>query len=245
MLITSKGWLAATAVVAVLLTTAVWFLVISPSRAEAAATREQTVAAEAANAQLVVRLEQLEQQFIELPAKEAELAAVQAAVPADGAVPELIRTINAYAADTDVTLMSLAPGTPTVPAIDPATVAPVAPAPDGSSAPTPAGPLMVTIPLVTTVVGDYFEVKDFLEEMQTGTRVHLVTGLTLTAEPPAEGAGGKPATRAGDVSMTITGSVFALRDSATVAAAPTVPPAAASIPAATATPDAAPAALVN
>ena len=247
MLTTARGWLAATAVVAVLLTTAVWFLLISPTRAEAAATRELTAAAEASNAQLVVRLEQLEQQFIELPAKEAELAAVRVAMPEDDALPELIRTVDAYAAETGVTLMSLAPGAPVLPVPDPAPAAPAAPAADGTVAPAPvapAGPVTVSIPLVTTVVGDYFEVKAFLEELQTGSRAHLVTDLSLTAETPAEATGGKPATRPGDVTMTVTGSVFALRDLAATAT-PAVPPAPGTAPVAPTTPDAAPAAVVS
>jgi Tfp pilus assembly protein PilO len=227
MFTTARGWSAATAVVAVLLTTAVWFLLISPARAEATATREQTVAAQSTNAELVVRLEQLEQQFVELPAKEAELAAVSAAMPEDGAIPELIRTVNAYAADTGVTLMSLAPGVPVVAGADPAAVAPAAAVADGTAAPAPAaptGPVTVSIPLVTTVVGDYPGVRAFMQELQTGTRAHLVTDLSLTAESPAQASGGKPTTRAGDVTMTVTGSVFALRDPSvapSVAAAPT------------------------
>lgn len=247
MLTTAKGWLAASSVVAVLLSTAVWFLVISPTRAEAAATRELTVAAEANNAQLVVRLEQLEQQFIELPAKEAELAAVRVAMPEDDAVPELIRTVDAYAADTGVTLMSMAPGAPVVPAA-PAPVAPAAPAADGTVAPAPVaptGPVTVSIPLVTTVVGDYFEVKAFLEKLQTGTRAHLVTDLSLTAETPAAATGGKPATQAGDVTMTVTGSIFALRDPAAVTATPVASPSPGAAPAPSTTPDAAPVAVAS
>jgi hypothetical protein len=243
MLTTTRGWSAATAVVAVLLVVAAWFLAIEPTRAAAAATREQTVAAESANTALAVRLEQLEQQFVQLPAKEAELAAVRTAMPEDAAIPELIRIVNAYAAENGVTIMSLAPGAPVTLGTDPtaATTAPAAPAATpADAAPVPAdaaplqptGPAITSIPLVTTVVGDYAGAKGFLQRLQTGTRAHLVTNLQITAEAPAAASGGKPTTRAGDVTMVVTGSIFTFRDpsaapSATAAPVPGAAPTAA------------------
>lgn len=227
MLSTTRTWVTGTVVVALLLVIASWFLLIGPERAEAADTREQTVAAEEINAQLAVKLEQLEQQFVQLPAKEAELAAVRAAMPEDDALPELIRVVDGYAVDTGVTLTGFAPGTPLVPTADPAAAPVPAEGTEGTTAadpaapPAPGGLVTVDIPVTTTVVGNFFEVESFLQRLQTGTRAHLVRGLTLTAEEPAPAGDGKPATQAGDVTMVVTGSVFLLRDAA--AATPAVP----------------------
>lgn len=239
MQLTARTWVAATVVVALLLALAAWFVLIDPVRAEAADLRSQTADAVARNEQLASQTQVLRQQFANLPDKEAELAALGEALPAEVELPTLIRTVDGFADETGVTVMSIAPGAAT-PVVDPAVAAAAAapaPAPtegaapaDGAAAPVepvvPAGPVTMATPLTTTVIGDFFDAQAFLRRMQADMpRAFLVRDLSVTAEDRQDAGGGRPATTAGDVTMTITADVFSRPDPAGAAGAATTPPA--------------------
>lgn len=117
----TSAWSLGTMGVCVALSAASWFLLIEPERAEAAATREQTVVAEQSNAQLEVRIEQLRREFADLPSRQAELVAIREALPDEPALAALIREIDVAAADTGVTLDALTSGAATA-VVDPAAV---------------------------------------------------------------------------------------------------------------------------
>lgn len=232
----TNAWVAGTVAVCLVLALAAWFLLIAPKRAEAAETREQTAAAQAANAQLELKIAELQAQFAELPQRQAELAAIKQAMPEHALLPTLVRALDDKADAAGVTLMSLTPSAPVaVVAADAAAVA-LAPAeaatdtttstPAGeAAAPEVAAPspdILAAVPVSISVVGNFFNVKAFLESVQTElSRDYLVQGLSIVAETEAEASGGKPAVKNGDVTMTITGSVFVLRpqDSVVPAAA--------------------------
>lgn len=250
----TRMWVAGTVVVCLLLAVAAWFLAISPKRAEAAELEQQTADTQASNQQLAARIEQLKLQFAELPQYQAELAAIKQAMPEDPALPTLVRDLDAMATRTGVTLMSLAPGQPAAVA-DPAAAAAAAPAPApaegeategsapaegeaaadpattpaaGAAASTPvgAGLVLVSVPVNLVTVGDFFKAEMFLKELQADMpRAFLVQNLTVQTEKDAEASGGKPATKNGDVTMTITGSVFVLKqaETASTPATPTTP----------------------
>ncbi len=217
----TRTWTAAALALALVLTTATWLLLIGPERADALALREQAADAEAVNVGLQARTEQLRAQLADLPAKRAELTAVREAMPQDAELPELLRTLDRYADDSAVTLMGVSPGAPVVAttATEPvATTPPVATGAVGEAAPVvdPSVPVTVEVPLSMTVIGGFFAVESFLERVQSDMdRALLVTGVSMTAEAPGEATGGRPATVSGDVTLTITGKVFVLRDAAT------------------------------
>jgi hypothetical protein len=251
----TRVWVAGTVLLAVLVSAAGWFLLISPKRAEAAELEQQTEATELSNQQLEARIAQLKEQFAELPQYQAELAAIQQAMPGDPALPTLVRTLDDMADRHEVTLMSLAPGqpaavqqpTPTAPAepaedgaaegegadadaagdaaaedAAPAAADPAAPAdPAATATPVGAGMVLVSVPVTLTTVGDFFASEMFLKDLQAEmTRAFLVQNLSITTEPGGEASGGKPATKNGDITTTISGSVFVLK---TADAAPTAP----------------------
>jgi type IV pilus assembly protein PilO len=222
-------WVAGTAVLCCLILLASWFLLISPKRAEAADLRQQAVDNDGQNEALAARIDQLKQQFAELPQRQAELAEIKQAMPEDAALPTLIRDVDALADKAGVTLMSLAPGQP---AAAPSTAPTAAASPSGDAAnggdgaagdaaatPTPgAGTVLVTIPTNLVVVGDFFKSTLFLKQLQTEMkRSFLVQNLAVQAEQASEGDAAKPATSNGDVTMTISGSVFVLRSAADAA----------------------------
>ncbi|MFC5999784.1 hypothetical protein ACFP6A_13775 [Quadrisphaera sp. GCM10027208] len=254
----TRVWVAGTVLLAVLISVAGWFLLISPKRAEAAELEQQTEATELSNQQLEARIAQLKEQFAELPQYQAELAAIQQAMPGDPALPTLVRTLDDMADRHEVTLMSLAPGqpaavqqpTPTAPAepaesaedgaaegegadadaagdaaaedADPAAADPAAPAdPAATATPVGAGMVLVSVPVTLTTVGDFFASEMFLKDLQAEmTRAFLVQNLSITTEPGGEASGGKPATENGDITTTISGSVFVLKTADAAPAAP-------------------------
>lgn len=225
----TNAWIAGTVAVCVLLSAAAWFLLIAPTRANAAELRETTESTAASNDQLQIKVNQLAAQNETLDEKRAELAVVREAMPADPDLALLNRKLEAEAAAAGVTLMRVAPGA-AVPVVAPTPVA-VAPV-EGESAdaaaaatpaPTPASSVLA-IPVSLDVIGPFANVSSFLQAVQTKLgRDFLVQSLNVVAEDPAEASGAKPATANGDVTMTITGSVFVLPETAAAAAAPTAP----------------------
>lgn len=240
---TARTWVAATVVLALVLAFAAWFLVINPVRADAASLRAEAADTQARNQQLSERTAVLRRQFANLPDKEAELDALAQALPADVELPTVIRTLDGFAHDTGVTVMSMTPGTPT-PVLAPAAAAPAPAATDGAPAPAdgatpadgsapatapapaaPAGPVTMATPVTTTVIGDFFDAQAFLRRLQADMpRAFLVRALSVTAEGAQDAGAGRPATTPGDVTMTITADVFS-RAADPAGAAPTPTPA--------------------
>lgn len=138
----TTAWSLGTAGLCVALSAASWFLLIEPERAEAADSREQTVLAEQANTELEVRIEQLRREYVDLPTRQAELAAVRQALPDEPALASLVRQLTDAGTDSGVKLDSIVTGAAAA-VIDPDAAAapaegePSAPA-EGEVAPEPA-----------------------------------------------------------------------------------------------------------
>jgi Tfp pilus assembly protein PilO len=213
-------WSALTALLCVMLMAAAWLLLIQPRREEAAAVRQKAEETRARNDALELKVTQLRAQFVELPMKEAELSQIYAQMPAEAAMPELVRAIDTAAAGSGVTLQSLTPSVANVAAAPQATAAPSTGAGAGTGTGTSAGTgtttggsaaaaapglRVVEIPVTIVVQGDYFQTVLFLKKLQTEmTRTFLVTGLQLaTGETTASGT---------EVALTVNGKVFALPD---------------------------------
>ena len=240
-----KQWVALTVVGCMAVLAAGWFLLISPKKAEAADLVAQTATQEATNDGLRTQLEVLKAQAKDLPKKQAELARVQAKIPDNPALPTLIRALTSAASASGVELVSVTPGAPVavaaavtatpptpVPAAEGAAAAaapadgaaPAAPAAAGAAgtptAVAPAGTL-AAIPLGINVVGGYFEVAQFLSEIEQLPRALRVTALTVApglspvAGPNA--AAGAPADGR-SITTTITGSVYLAANRPPVAA---------------------------
>jgi Tfp pilus assembly protein PilO len=217
-----------------------WFLVVSPKRAEAADLRVQTAEQLAANSTLETELQVLQAQAKDLPKEQAKLAAVAAKIPDNPALPGLVRALIEASTSAGVELVSVSPGQPELVA-PAAPVAPEAPAagqttPDPAAAPAapvtaPVGPggQLANIPIAVNVVGDYFEVQQFmsaLEDLPRALRVHTLN-MTPGASPTA---GTEDTTSVEDgrsLTTTVNGFVFmaAHRQTATAAAVPGQPPA--------------------
>ncbi len=197
----TRKWTLGTALAIVLLLLAGWFLVISPKRSEAAELTDQAAAQEQANTVLRGKIAVLKSQAEDLPAQEAALAAMRQKLPANPALPGLVRSLSSIAAKSGVVLVGIEPQTPVV-MTDPAAAAAAAAAAatpttttEGSetgAAATAAPPApelgLKMIPVTIEVTGSYFDIEQFFNKVEDLTRSMLVSGFTIQSDDTAEGA---------------------------------------------------------
>jgi Tfp pilus assembly protein PilO len=186
----TNKWSLMAAVLAMAILAAGWFLLVSPTRGEAASLRTDTAKEEQANAQLLLTLNELKSLAPELPKREAELAAIRRQIPDNPALPALIRQLTATAKKSQADLVTLTPGTPVALVVEAAT--PTAP----GAAPTTADQLM-QVPLALKVTGSFSELQDFVDRLEGLRRVFLTTAFTLA--PQGEG---------GAMDLSVTGRVY-------------------------------------
>lgn len=193
-----KQYVAFTVLGCLLVLAAGWFLLVSPKRSQAADLRSQAAAQVSANSQLQNQLAVLKAQAKELPKQQAKLAAVAAKIPDNPALPALIRALTTAATSAGVELVSVTPGTPAVAAAT-ASGGPVAPAAGaaatarsapGASSGAAAGQLAV-IPLNLNVVGGYFQVEQFVSNLETLQRAMRMSSISIApgANPLKPGKG--------------------------------------------------------
>ena len=214
-----KQYVTLTVLGAVVILAAGWFLLVSPKKGEAADLQTQVATQVSANTVLETQLQVLRAQAKELPKKQAELARVAAKIPDNPSLPALIRAITAASTSAGVEFVSVAPGPPAA-LVAVAPVAPVAPATAGApAAAAPAAPVapaapavetLAAIPLTLNVVGDYFEIEQFLANLENLPRALRVANLSLApGTSPTAGNSTPSSTEDGrTLSSTITGSVF-------------------------------------
>lgn len=184
-----------------------WFLLVSPKRSDASALRTEAATKVSANAQLENQLQVLKAQAKNLPKQQAKLAAVAAKIPSNPALPAMVRALTTAATSAGVELVSMTPGAPAfvaVPAAAPA--APVAGAP--AAAAVGAGQL-ASIPLVLNIAGGYFQVEQFISNLENLPRSMRLTNLVIN--PGANPIKPKATTTIDDgksLLSTVTGMVF-------------------------------------
>lgn len=249
-----KKWVTLSIVASVLIMAAGWFLAVSPKRAEAAELRLQAEQQVSANSALETQLQVLQAKAKDLPKEQAKLAAVAAKIPDNPALPGLVRALIEAADSSGVELVSVAPGPPALVAAA-VPVAPVDPAAapaagqqtpvdgavpvDPAAAPiTPAGQL-ANIPVTINVVGDFFEIQQFMALLETLPRALRVQDLAVTPGASPTDQGETSAEDGRSLTTQITGFVFMAADrpaalTATVPGDPAAPiePAAPAAPAA-------------
>ncbi|GAB3597229.1 hypothetical protein GCM10027446_25010 [Angustibacter peucedani] len=202
----TRVWSAGTAVVAVLVVIAAWFLLISPQRSEAASLREQDTQQQAFNDQLKLKTQELKAQFASLPARQAQLAEIKQQMPENPALPSLVRDLSKYSDQAGVTLVSVAPTSPT------------ALASTQSAAPTTVATETAPIQQIQSTVvvsGSYAELTLYLQKLQSQMRrAVMVDNISLT-KSAIDGAA------KGDLQMSLTTRVFVLDTKAAATAAST------------------------
>jgi type IV pilus assembly protein PilO len=244
----TRRWSLLTAVLIVAILAASWFLLVSPKRSEAAELRGKAAQEQAANDALVVQLNQLKAQSLDLPKKKAELAVLATQIPDNPALPTLVRSLTAAGKKVGVSVIAMKPGTPAAAAVAVPTTPVAAPAtnPDGTPATNPDGtpatgtatdgsattttppaavaptaaPLYV-VPLSLTVNGSYFEVEQFIGQLENLKRKFLLTGFVLT---PVTSSGTTTEAAPGSLNLELSGQVFLSPNVAPAAATSVVAP---------------------
>lgn len=231
----NRLWVIASVLVMVLVLVLGVVVGIQPQLAATAAANEQRASVEASNAGQAAVLAQLKKDYAGIDKLKEELAPLSDSVPQGTEMPAFVNQLDALAGASQVTLtgITVADAVPYAPVAAPA-VAPVVtggatPAPAPTPAPTPApsatapaaGVPPVTNPQITaenfaslavsiSVSGSYGNALNFVNGLQTGKRLFLVSGLRTT-----------PGDTPGIVTATITGLVYVLVPPATGAAAAT------------------------
>ena len=203
----TRKWSLLSAVLAVAIFVAGWFLLIGPKRSEAAGLREQTVTQQDENARLLQQLAVLKAQQAELPQQRAKLAVMQTQIPNNPALPTLVRDLTAAGRKVGVSIDTMAPAVPS--AVTAAAGAPVA-------AGAAAGSGLYQVPLALTVTGSYFELEQFINKLEGMKRSFLVSGFTLTPGESTDGQG-----TPGALTLALQGRVFMSPAAAPVATQPT------------------------
>jgi Tfp pilus assembly protein PilO len=159
----TRQWTLGTAVVVILMLVAGWFLLISPQKSSAASINDQTQSQLAANARLQLQLAQLKAESASLPAAQAQLAAIQQHIPVSTpALPALVTTFSAAAANAGVTLTSLSPNSPTMYPANQTT-----------------NPVLWESTVAVAGTGSYYSMERFIAAIEGMQRSVLVTGFSL------------------------------------------------------------------
>jgi Tfp pilus assembly protein PilO len=198
----TRKWGLATALAVVVILVAGWFLLIAPTRTEAANLTAEAADVEGQNQLLQTQIAALQQQQKQLPKMQSELAEMQRAMPPSPALPSLIRTLSDVAERSGVTLVSLTPSTPT-------STGPALAATAGTPAQTLPPGVVAYQDLQMLVSGGYFEMQQFLNQLERMERAILVTGVNLTeAGDSADEAAGSAAGTTGGLEGQVSGKVF-------------------------------------
>ncbi|MBG6213154.1 Tfp pilus assembly protein PilO [Cryobacterium sp. CAN_C3] len=217
-----------------------WVLGISPMlNAAKAATAERAIV-ETQNVAYEAQVAALKKQFDSIGDLKSDLAALQLAVPSAADIPAFVTQLDAISQQHQVTLTGITvnDAQPYVPAVVAAPVVTAAVPAEGSTpvptaapvvptaaetaaalAPTPS-PLItaanfVSVPISLTVDGNYGNVLDFLEGLQKGTRLVMVTtfsttGAVVSTAPANADAGSSAAEVTPASSDAVTATISAL-----------------------------------
>jgi Tfp pilus assembly protein PilO len=174
----TQKWLFGAVAAAVVVALGGWFLLISPKRAEVADLQAQTATQEQSNAQDQTQLEVLKEQNKDLPQKQAELAALRTKVPGAEDFPTYIRELQMLAAQSGVTLTSMAPA-----------AAVTVGAPTGLAAGVLTPGTLAAKDMDLTLSGQFEGIQKFMNELENGDRYTLSTGLTIADDEESDNGG--------------------------------------------------------
>jgi Tfp pilus assembly protein PilO len=165
-------WMLAGVAAVALLGVMTWFFAVSPQRTDAAALQAQTeVARDQANT-LRTRTVKLTAEKANLPTLKQDLAARQAALPANSGVPAFLRQLQATGTSVGVDISGITVGDP---------------------APEESASAVWELPIQLTAQGSVAQLDGFLKQLQGAgqKRAVLIEGANLTTGSDA--AAGAPA----------------------------------------------------
>jgi Tfp pilus assembly protein PilO len=193
-----RAWAALAVVAIVAVFAAGWFILLSPQKDKVSKLNDQAAAQLQNNQQLTSQIDLLKKQRSQIPAQQAEIAAIQGRLPDTPALASYTRWLASAAAATHVDLLSVAPAPPAqVHLQQAANSTTAATGQAGGSVPTQAaGTNLSSISVNIGINGDYYAIQQFLAKLESAQRATVVSsvaiqpGKALTA-PVAGSAGSK------------------------------------------------------
>ncbi len=201
------------AMLAIVVTIAVgWFIGISPQLVVAASANSERANVVAANARNEILLAKLKRDYQNIDALKNEVLTLQESVPTSADISSFVTELNSLANARKVTLKKIAvsDAKPYTPATQ------VASAKNGTNSsqtnPKITSTNFVTIPVQIGVTGDYGRVLEFVNDVQLGRRLFLVSALSSTGATNSKSIKGSPTISGGSqkVECSITGFIYVL-----------------------------------
>ncbi|WP_267424578.1 MULTISPECIES: hypothetical protein [unclassified Curtobacterium] len=216
-----------------------FFLAVQPQLAQASAAQTQTTNVETTNHASRVELARLREQAAKLPAMRQELEQLSASVPDGADLSSFIGDLDGIASASGMEVSSYTTSdavayAPAAPAVAPSSTPSASPSPSASASAAPAAtvpsapaaPAVVTngaitganfsvIPVTVAVDGTFEQALAFLNGVQHGKRLFLVTSIASAEKSGEDGTASDQST------WTFGGSIYVLaRSTPTAAAAP-------------------------
>ena len=213
-----------------------YFVVAQPQLATAATAGDQLTGARAQIAASQATIIQLKKEQEKLPELKTQLASLQQSVPTDAQISSYIEGLNSLATSSGVSITGItvsagvayvppvvvaAPAATTTPTPSPSPSATAAAEPPASAGPTVwtpttdptiTGQNFVAIPVSVTLTGQSDNAHSFIKGLQSGTRLFLVSAITIAADSASPNS----------VTATIAGYIYVILDP-TTATKSTVP----------------------
>ena len=205
----TRQWAMLTAVACLAVLVAGWFVVVKPQRSHASQLRTQAAGLQTTNDQIRAKVAQLRAEQKDLPAEQKTLAQIATKIPDNPALPTLIRQLSSAADGAGVSLVSLAPGQPTLAA---------APTGAATTTATAAASPLATISVAINAQGSYFNLEQFFSALESLNRAMLVGSFTMA--PGTSSTSSTSATPPDTLNAQITATVFMSPQTAPAAAAP-------------------------
>ena len=202
---TNRLWVIGSVTVMIIALLAGWFLGIEPNLAAAATNDSARAEIETQNAVKQAEILALTEQNKNLSSIEAEYSELQKSIPASTSTAAFISSLDELAAATGVQVAAITVGGAQAYTVPTSGVAPVEPDPEAATTeevvPEPTavvGSVAATSPLITPenfvgisvgvdLKGSYEAVLSYLNGLQSGSRLVLVTGFASANEIDAAG----------------------------------------------------------
>ncbi len=206
-------WIAGAVIVIFVLIGGGWLLGIAPQLSIAAAANNDRANAIVSNARNQLVLAKLKSDYQNIDALKNQLLTLREAVPPKADISTFVTELNTLSAANKVTMKSI-----TISDAKPYTPASQTRSTGSSTASPPqSNPKITTsnfvvVPVQISVTGDYGRILSFVNDVQMGQRLILVSSLTTIGATDAKGVKGNPSTTGGSqkVDSTLGGFIYVL-----------------------------------
>ena len=183
-----------------------WLIGIAPQLAAVASANQNRASVELANAKNQILLTSLKKDYQNIDTLKKELDSLRAAVPASAEISTFVTALNALANSHQITVKSISVND----------AKPYTPVAEVTNLKITAANFII-IPVQFSVAGDYVKVLDFVNDVQTGSRLFFLSTLSITGSTTATGAVNREKKSAAatpeKVDSTIGGFLYVLLDS--------------------------------